>query len=102
MTESRISPWIRPGVIATVTFASFGVAILSGVIDLFVPGAGLRFGGAVMAVMGRVPDGVLDLLGVVFGAYAIAKSTERATSTYATAKYDPPARPVDDPDKESS
>jgi hypothetical protein len=80
--------------------ATFGVAMIAGTIEgIFGNGFGLRFGLAVQEVLAKVPEGVLELLGVLGGAYFIAKSGERAVTAHSTAKYDPPARAeVDDPD----
>lgn len=95
--EHSISPLVRPALLGTVALATFGVALIAGAVEgVFGNGFGLRFGLAVMEVMGEVPDGVLELLGLLGGAYFLGKSGERGAATYATAKYDPPARATPD------
>lgn len=75
--ESRISPLVRPALLATVAMACFGVAFLSAAIEGFAPGYGLKFGLGVMQVMEHVLSAVLDLFAWMFGTYAIGKSGER-------------------------
>lgn len=77
--ESVISPWVRPVIIGWAAVMAFGIALLAGIIELFVPGAGLRFGSTIMKVLADVPDWVGDVLQTFFGFYAIGKSGEKIT-----------------------
>lgn len=89
MNESKISPWIRPVVILSVLVVSFGVALAAGLVDIFLPGAGLRFGTTVATTLTKMPRGVYDLLEVVFSVYGVAKTVERGVQAYTQAKYTP-------------
>ena len=98
MTQSPISPWIRPLILAGVALITLGVALISGVIDIFLPGVGLRFGTVVMDVLAMVPEAWINMFRDIFIAYALVKSGQLGVQAYASAKYDPPMRP--DPDEE--
>ena len=87
VTESTISPWVRPVVILSVLVISFGVALATGLVDIFFPGAGLRFGTTVAHTLTKLPSGVYDLLEVVFSVYGVAKTVERVGQTYTSHKY---------------
>jgi len=87
--ESRISPFVRPALLFTVAMACFGVAFLAGAIELVKPGLGIRFGNAVTQVMRNVPDGYLQLFGLMFSTYALGKSGERIVKAHSSAKNDP-------------
>lgn len=107
MNESKISPWIRPGLILWAAFMALGIALLAGGIELAVPGAGLQFGSAVMTVLGQVPPWLAQSLQALFGFYAIGKSGEKIAHALAGAKSTSVPAPVparlvpDDPDERS-
>lgn len=80
--ESGISPWVRPAMLGWAAFMAFGVALLAGSIDLFVPGAGTRFGRSVMEIMGMTPSWLADVIQLMFAVYAVGKSGERMMATW--------------------
>ena len=80
--ESRISPWVRPAILIWAAVMAFGVAIIAGVIDMFTPGAGERLGLTIMRTLAEVPEWVGDLVGTLFGFYAIGKSGEKMVNHY--------------------
>lgn len=84
--ESRISPFIRPALLTTGATGAFGIAVTAGIIEIFSPGTGLRFGDTVMDILVQVPDPVFDLFGLMFGAYALGKSGERAAHMWTGAR----------------
>lgn len=80
--ESPISPWVRPAILIWAAVMAFGIALIAGGIEIFVPGAGERFGLTIMRTLAEVPEWVGDLLGTLFGFYAIGKSGEKIVKNY--------------------
>ena len=88
----KVSPLVRPALLAVVAFAVFGVALVAGIIDVVLPGTGLRFGNVVTHVMTMVPEPMVNLFGLMFSVYAMGKSAERGTAAFTSAKYRPAAQ----------
>ena len=61
---------------------AFGIALVAGVVDLFSPGSGESFGLSIMRTLAEVPAWVGDLVGTLFGFYAIGKSGEKMVKHY--------------------
>jgi len=74
--ESKVSPWVRPALLGSVAFMTFGVALFSGAIEGF-GFNGKSFGIAVMEVMQLVPEPLFDLFGLMFFVYGFGKSGEK-------------------------
>ena len=96
MKEHAVSPIVRPVLLFSVGFITVGVSLIAGTVEAILPGSGARFGATVMGTLSQVPDSWVDLFGLMFATYAVAKSAERGTAFYTTAKYDKPARGPED------
>lgn len=92
--EHAISPLVRPVMLGTVGFMTFGVALVSGTAESFFPGHGARFGAAVMGTLSQVPGSIWELFNVLGLGYIGGKTVERAATSYLKAQS---ARP-DNPD----
>lgn len=95
--ERGVAALVRPLLLIAVGVVCVGVALIAGIVEAIVPGLGLRFGNAVMAILRQVPDSWTDLFGVMFTGYAAARTGEKVAKTIAAAKI---AAPPAEPDRE--
>lgn len=95
----KLREYVRPVSVAALIASLLLGAAISGGLEAFRPGFGVAFTNGVAGWFKAIPEAFYDLTMVALLGYAGARTVEKATATYATAKYNPPARSeVDNPD----
>lgn len=88
---------IRPLTVAALVIGLLAGAVVSGMLEAFSPGLGVNFTRGLAGFFRAIPDAYYQLATAALLGYTASRGIEKATSTFATAKYNPPARTVDDP-----
>lgn len=89
---NAIRDYIRPLQGAVMLAVLLLGAVISGVLEIFWPGAGIAFTAGVAGWFRAVPDSFYTLLGALAGLYTLTRSAEKIKAVDSTAKFDPPAR----------
>lgn len=91
--------FIRPLAVTALITVLLAGAVVSGVLEVFLPGRGVAFTIGVAGWFKAIPDAYYELALAGLLGYAAARTIEKTVATHSTAKYNPPARAeVDDPD----
>lgn len=92
----KIREFVRPVSTAALVVMLITGAVIAGALEALLPGVGVRFTLGVAGWFRALPTDFYNLLIAALGIYGVARTVEKGTSIYSTAKYSPPARDVTD------
>lgn len=92
---SSVRDFIRPLQGAVMLFVLLVGAVISGTMEVFWPGMGIRFTGGVAGWFRAVPDSYYILLGTLAGAYTVTRGFEKVKGA-PSSDTPPPQPPSDD------
>lgn len=90
--------YIRPMTVAVLVLALVLGAVVSGALEAISPGLGVAFTKGLAGYFRAIPEAFYTLTTVALLGYTAARGAEKMVGIHSTAKYDRPARTVDDPD----
>lgn len=94
---ATLREFIRPISVAALVAVLLIGAVVSGALEAFWPGMGVAFTNGVAGWFRAVPGPFYDLVTAGFLTYGAARTVEKATSSYASAKYNSSLRPMPGP-----
>jgi hypothetical protein len=95
---AKLRDFIRPLAVAALIAVLLVGAVISGALEVIWPGSGVSFTRGIAGWFAAIPGDYYNLALAALLGYAGARTVEKAVATHSTAKYNPPARTVDDPD----
>lgn len=98
MKLENLREHIRPLTVAVLVAALVLGAVVSGALEAIKPGLGVAFTKGLAGYFRAVPEAFYTLTTVALLGYTAARGAEKMVGIHSTAKYNPPARPVDNPD----